>query len=73
MVPKQNGIKGPVFISLKRIIALPILEPIWTIPCIGSKAIGGSLRASNPNKIAPPPIPKAALTNEVIMLAIIKK
>ena len=39
----------------------------------GNNATGGSLTANNPNKIAPPPIPKAEVINEVAMLAKIKK
>ena len=43
------------------------------MPCIGNNATGGSLTANNPNKIAPPPIPKAEVINEVAILAKIKK
>ena len=73
IVPIVNGIKVFFLMSLKKIIVLPRLEPIWTIPCIGNNATGGSLTANNPNKIAPPPIPKADVMNEVVMLAKIRK
>ena len=43
------------------------------MPCIGNNATGGSLTANNPNKIAPPPIPKAEVINEVAILEKIKK
>ena len=43
------------------------------MPCLGNNATGGSLTANNPNKIAPPPIPKAEVINDVAILAKIKK
>ena len=43
------------------------------MPCIGNNATGGSLTANNANKIAPPPIPKAEVINDVAILAKIKK
>ena len=73
IVPTVNGIKVSFLISLKKIIVLPRLEPTWTIPCIGNNATGGSFTANNPNKMAPPPIPKADVINEVAILAKIKK
>ncbi len=73
IVPTVNGIKISFFMFLKKIIVLPRLDPTWTIPCIGNNATGGSLTANNPNKIAPPPIPKAEVKNEVAILAKIKK
>ena len=36
---------------------------------MGNNANGGSLMASNPIKTAPPPIPKAEVIKEVIILA----
>ena len=73
IVPTVNGIKISFLISLKKIIVLPRLEPIWTIPCNDNNATGGSLTASNPSKIARPPIPNAEVINEVAILAKIKK
>ena len=43
------------------------------MPCIGNNATGGSLTANSPNKIAPPPIPKAEVINDVAILEKIKK
>ena len=43
------------------------------MPCIGNNATGGSLTANNPNNIAPPPIPKAEVINDVVILEKIKK
>jgi hypothetical protein len=73
IVPILKGIKTSFFISFRKIIVLPKLEPIWTIPCIGNNAKGGSLRARSPIKTAPPPIPKAEVIKEVTILAKIKK
>jgi len=49
--------------------ARPALEPSWTTPCTGISAAGGISEARIASSTAPPPMPKAAVRNEVAKLA----
>ena len=44
--------------------ARPRFDPIWTTPCVGISAAGGTSVAITASSSAPPPMPKATVMND---------